>query len=74
MSADPENVLQQCYNLLEDIRIYKGIYLYPIHPDSGSDLPTAPEHTKGDDIWTFYRSVQTERSAIEKVPLIILRR
>jgi hypothetical protein len=35
---------------------------------SGSDLPAAPEHTKGDDVWTFYRSVLAEYTSIEKVP------
>ena len=34
---------------------------------SGSDLPAAPEHTKGDDVWTFYRSVLAEYTSIEKV-------
>jgi hypothetical protein len=38
--------------------------------NSGHDPPPTPEHTKGDDIWTFYRSVQTEFTSIEKVILI----
>jgi len=33
----------------------------------GSELPAAPEPTKGDDVWTFYRSVLAEYTSIEKV-------
>lgn len=33
----------------------------------GSDLPPAPEHTKADDVWSFYRSVLAEYTSIEKV-------
>ena len=68
MSTAAENVLQHCDNLLQDIISFKGTYRRGYTTDvPGTDYPKVQEHTKGDDIWTFYRSVQTERTSIEKV-------
>ena len=68
MSTEADNVLQHCDDLLHDIISFKGARRRSCTANGpGTDYPKAQEHTKGDDVWTFYRSVQTERISIEKV-------
>lgn len=68
MSTEADNVLQHCDHLLQDIISFKGTYTRGGTANiPGTDYPKAKELLKGDDIWTFYRSVLAERTSIEKV-------
>ena len=68
MASEGEDVLKRCKDLLEDIKQSKGV-LSSVMPTNvqGNEIPADLGQNKGDDIWMFYKSVQTEVSAIAKV-------
>lgn len=62
--ATQDSVLELCGQLLEYIKAYKGLFLslLLIAGETEAFIPT-----NGDDIWSFYKTVQTEYSALKKV-------
>jgi hypothetical protein len=59
-----DNVQELCGQLLADIKAYKGLHSRKHLTAGGLEPPTL---INGDDIWGFYKTVQAEYSAIQKV-------
>lgn len=68
MASEGEDVLQRCKDLLEDIKQFKGVSFRVLSTHiQGCEIPADVGQNKGDDIWMFYKAVQTEVAAVTKV-------